>query len=114
MSNATNLSKLANLLDDGTTGQTLVSDGASNVAFETLSTSNVSEGTNLYFTDERVQTKLGSVSGNVVPDTNVAYDLGSAAYAFKDLYLSGSTINLGSLQLSDNGGVLRGISYWRW
>ena len=106
MSNATNLSKLANLLDDGTTGQTLVSDGASNVAFETLSTSNVSEGTNLYFTDERVQTKLGSVSGNVVPDTNVAYDLGSAAYAFKDLYLSGSTINLGSLQLSDNGGSL--------
>ena len=106
MSNATNLSKLANLLDDGTTGQTLVSDGASNVAFETLSTSNVSEGTNLYFTDERVQTKLGSVSGNVVPDTNVAYDLGSAAYAFKDLYLSGSTINLGSLQLSDNGGAL--------
>jgi len=106
MSNATNLSKLANLLDDGTSGQALVSDGASNVAFETLSTSNVSEGTNLYFTDERVQTKLGSVSGNVVPDTNVAYDLGSAAYAFKDLYLSGSTINLGSLQLSDNGGSL--------
>ena len=82
MSNATNLSKLANLLDDGTTGQALVSDGASNVAFETLSTSNVGEGTNLYFTDERVQTKLASVSGNVVPDTNVAYDLGSAAYAF--------------------------------
>ena len=106
MSNATNLSKLANLLDDGTTGQALVSDGTSNVAFETLNTSNVSEGTNLYFTDERVQTKLGSVSGNVVPDTNVAYDLGSAAYAFKDLYLSGSTINLGSLQLSDNGGSL--------
>ena len=106
MSNATNLSKLANLLDDGTSGQALVSDGASNVAFETLSTSNVSEGTNLYFTDERVQTKLGSVSGNVVPDTNVAYDLGSAAYAFKDLYLSGSTISLGSLQLSDNGGSL--------
>jgi len=110
MSNATNLSKLANLLDDGTAGQVFVSEGGGNVAVGTLTTANVSEGVNLYFTDERVQTKLGSISGNVIPDTNVAYDLGSAAFAFKDLYLSGNTIRLGSLTLSDNGGALETTS----
>lgn len=78
-----------------------------NTDLATKDTDDVSEGsTNVYYTDARVQTKLGSISGNVVPDTNVAYDLGSAAYAFKDLYLSGSTITLGSLQLSDNSGEL--------
>lgn len=110
MSNATNLSKLANLLDDGTAGQVFVSEGGGNVAIGTLTTANVSEGVNLYFTDERVQTKLGSISGNVIPDTNVAYDLGSAAFSFKDLYLSGNTIRLGSLTLSDNGGALETTS----
>ena len=110
MSNATNLSKLANLLDDGTAGQVFVSEGGGNVAVGTLTTANVSEGVNLYFTDERVQTKLGSISGNVIPDTNVAYDLGSEAFAFKDLYLSGNTIRLGSLNLSDNGGALETTS----
>jgi hypothetical protein len=78
-----------------------------NTDLATKDTDDVSEGsTNFYYTDARVQTKLGAISGNVIPATNVAYDLGSAAYAFKDLYLSGSTISLGSLQLSDNSGSL--------
>jgi len=78
-----------------------------NTDLATKDTDDVSEGsTNVYYTDARVQTKLGAISGNVIPATNVAYDLGSAAYAFKDLYLSGSTISLGSLQISDNGGSL--------
>ena len=78
-----------------------------NTDLATKDTDDVSEGsTNVYYTDARVQTKLGAISGNVIPATNVAYDLGSAAYAFKDLYLSGSTISLGSLQISDNSGSL--------
>jgi hypothetical protein len=81
-----------------------------NTDLATKDTDDVSEGsTNVYYTDARVQTKLGSVSGNITPDTNVAYDLGSAAYSFRDLYLSGSTITLGSLAISDNSGAL-GVS----
>ena len=69
-------------------------------------TTDITEGTNLYYTDARVQTKLGDVSGNIIPDTDVTYDLGSSTHKFKDLYLSGSTIHLGSIELSDNGGDL--------
>lgn len=42
----------------------------------------------------------GTVKGNIVPDTNVAYDIGSSTKRFRDLYLSGNTINLGTQVLS--------------
>ena len=71
------------------------------------STDDLPEGsTNLYYTDARVQTKLGDVSGHIIPDTNVTYDLGSNTNRFRDIYLSGSSIYLGTLQLSDNNGAL--------
>ena len=35
------------------------------------------------------------VYGNILPDTTETYDLGSSSKRFRDLYLSGSTINLG-------------------
>ena len=38
--------------------------------------------------------------GNIIPDTNVAYDIGSDTNRFKDLYLSGNTIHLGTSTLS--------------
>jgi len=41
--------------------------------------------------------------GHIIPETNVAYDLGSAAYRFRDLYLSGSTIYLGSAAITSTG-----------
>lgn len=44
--------------------------------------------------------------GNIIPDTNIAYDLGSAAYRFRDLYLSGSSLHLGSIVLQDIDGHL--------
>jgi hypothetical protein len=65
------------------------------------------EGTsNLYYTDVKVQTKLGDVSGHIIPDTNVTYDLGSAEKKFRHLYLSGNTLTLGSVNISDNDGSL--------
>ena len=76
-----------------------------NSAFSTKSTTDLSEGTNLYYTDARVQTKLGDVSGHIIPDTDVTYDLGSSTKKFRDLYLSGSSIILGTLELKDNSGV---------
>jgi hypothetical protein len=42
----------------------------------------------------------GTVKGNIVPDTNVAYDIGSSTKRFRDLYLSGNTITIGNQTLS--------------
>ena len=45
----------------------------------------------------------GRVGTDIVPDTDVAYDLGSATYRFRDLYLSGSSINLGAATITATG-----------
>jgi hypothetical protein len=48
----------------------------------------------------------GSV-GHIIPAGNELYDLGDSANRFRDLYLSGSTLNLGGVTLSvDSGGTL--------
>jgi hypothetical protein len=44
----------------------------------------------------------GVVTQSLVPDRNVTYDLGSTGARFRDLYLSGNSINLGNLKLSAN------------
>ena len=72
-------------------------------------TTDLTEGTNLYYTDARVQTKLGDVSGDIIPDTDETYDLGSSTHKFNDLFLSGSSITLGSIVLKDNSGVFETI-----
>ena len=43
-----------------------------------------------------------TVTGSIVPDANIAYDLGSATNRFRDIYLSSSTINLGGTAVSVN------------
>lgn len=49
----------------------------------------------------------GTVGTDVIPNANEQFDLGSVTNRFKDLYLSGSTIYLGTSQISRNasGGV---------
>ena len=44
------------------------------------------------------------ITGNLVPISNVTYDLGSSTRYWNNLYLAGNTIFLGSLQLKDIGG----------
>ena len=39
--------------------------------------------------------QLGSVGEHILPSADVTYDLGSSTKRFRDLYLSGSSINLG-------------------
>jgi hypothetical protein len=48
-----------------------------------------------------------SISQNLIPDTDITYDLGSTSARWRDLYLSGNTIFLGDVQISKNeeGGV---------
>ena len=48
----------------------------------------------------------GTVKGNIIPDANEAYDIGSMTNKFRDLYLSGSTINLGGVEITNDGGVI--------
>ena len=43
------------------------------------------------------------VSGSITPSANISYDLGNATNAFRELYLSGNTIRLGSSNISSNG-----------
>ena len=46
------------------------------------------------------------VSGNIVPNANVTYSLGNSTNRFKDLYLSGTTITVGTQTISsDTGGI---------
>jgi len=70
-----------------------------------LTTANVTEITNLYYTNARVKSYLEVLDGNIIPATDVAYNLGSNSKRWKDLYLSGNTIFLGEtlLQSSPNG-----------
>ena len=39
----------------------------------------------------------------LVPTANVTYDIGTSTMRYKDIYLSGNTINLGDIKLSTNG-----------
>ena len=48
----------------------------------------------------------GNWAGNIIPSADVTYDLGSATYRWKDLYLSGNTITLGSATISADGANL--------
>ena len=48
----------------------------------------------------------GTVKGNIIPDANEAYDLGSNANRFKDLYLSGTSLFLGSAQITAVGSAV--------
>lgn len=48
----------------------------------------------------------GTVDGHLIPDTNSAYDLGSAEYKFRHLYLSNNSLYAESGRLSFEEGRL--------
>jgi hypothetical protein len=50
---------------------------------------------------------FANIAGNVSPSANVTYDLGSPNYRWRDLWLSGNTINLGSASLSAVGNTIQ-------
>jgi hypothetical protein len=49
-----------------------------------------------------------TVQGNIVPSANITYNLGSTNYRFKDLFLSGTTIDLGgaTIKTDSNSGAI--------
>lgn len=71
---------------------------------DALTTDDIAENNvNLYYTDDRVQTKLGNVSGHILPDTDITYDIGSPTQQFRSLYLSEQTIYMGGVELRVDG-----------
>lgn len=62
--------------------------------------------TTIAYQDARVTAFLGALDGSIIPDADEAYDLGSSAYKFRDLYLSGNTITLGTTTISSAAGAI--------
>jgi len=48
----------------------------------------------------------GTVKGHIIPDQNEVYNLGSSTKRFNDLFLSGTTIDLGGTTMTSSGGKL--------
>ena len=44
-----------------------------------------------------------TVGGDIIPEANENYDLGSPAARFRDIYLSGTTIDLGGAEITSDG-----------
>jgi hypothetical protein len=66
------------------------------------STDDIAEGSsNFYYTDTRVKTLMGNgtLNSNIIPATDITFDLGSASKRWRDLYLAGNTIYLGDAQI---------------
>jgi len=49
---------------------------------------------------------LTALDESIIPSANVTYDLGSADKSFRDLYLSGSSINLGDATITSTGSTV--------
>ena len=71
-------------------------------------TDDLAEGTtNLYFSDARVDTALGSVTGHIIPSQSDTYDLGSPTNVWRDLYLGPNSLYVDGQQIvsSDEGTI---------
>ena len=97
-------------------------DGSANIVVHTAGTGISVSGTSVAI-DSTVATLTGSqtltnktltsptingatIGGSLIPSADITYDLGSATYRFRDLYLSGSTIKLGGATISASGSGL--------
>ena len=58
-------------------------------------------------TQSAVLTYLGAAYQNISPATDVTYSLGDSTHRWSHLYVGPGSITLGTLTLSDNGGVLQ-------
>ena len=79
----------------------------SNVA--NLDANNITANTGVFNGNVNVAGTL--VTQNIIPAANVTYNLGSPTARFKDLYLSGSTLDLNGTTLSANNGELRANTF---
>jgi hypothetical protein len=50
---------------------------------------------------------LNNLTGNIIPAQNVTYSLGNSTHRFKDIFLSGSSIDLGGVILKNESGFFK-------
>jgi len=64
------------------------------------------------YVEDIIHTRLGHLNRSIIPLNDISVDLGSSTRRFKDLYLSGNTLNLGGTTLSagPNGMEVRDAS----
>ena len=109
--------------DTGTVTSTMIADGtivnadisaSAAIAVSKLASSSVTIGSTSVTLGTAATTVSGltltspvinaaTVGGHIIPTTDITYDLGDATHRFRDLYLSGSTLKLGTATLSASG-----------
>jgi len=94
---ATYIGNVGEVFYNPATGALRVSDGT------TPGGTAITSGGGAYVVENQIQ---GTVTGSLIPDTNVAYDLGSAELKFRDLYLDSATIHTTEGNISTVGGEL--------
>ena len=100
-------------IDDTGTGSLFVRSGTTYFqnanGTKTSIQTNSGAGQTIYYDNNpmfETQATGVQVYGNIIPDQDVTYDLGSTTNKFRDLYLSGTSINLGTATLSASGANL--------
>ena len=73
---------------------------------------NITAGGNITLGDADTDsvTFNADITSHIIPDADNTYDLGSATKKWRALYVSGSTIHLGDVQLKDNAGNFRVVN----
>ena len=92
----------------GATSTNVPSAESTKAYVDAQTTDETAEGSsNLYFIDARVMTSLATVDANIVPTTDVTYDLGSSSKQWRDIYVGpGSLYVNGQQVVSDNSGTI--------
>ena len=101
--------------DGRTHGSLLVYDSTSGIDGQYKNTIFTADSNKLTITHNHTNDTLkialgdstGKIPGHLIPSLDSTYSLGSATHKWKDLHLSGQTINLGGLLLKNVGGQLK-------
>tara|TARA_B100001057_G_scaffold93152_1_gene89507 strand:+ start:8939 stop:10801 length:1863 start_codon:yes stop_codon:yes gene_type:complete len=91
------------------TGQILQWDGAQFIAGDDVGDKESVTGADSTILVDATNSSInlnGTVKGHIIPDQNEVYDLGSTTKRFNDLFLSGTTIDLGGTTITSSGGKL--------
>ena len=75
-----------------------------------LTTTNIAEGANLYFTNDRAITAVGEPDtiyfGNILPKNTLTYNIGSPTNRWKTGYFAANTLDIGGVLLTTTAGGL--------
>ena len=98
----------------------VITDSASFSAFNTIATTlniggaattlSLGAATGTTTINNDLSVKAVTVTGNILPATTLLYSLGSPTYRFKDIFLSGNTIDLGGAVITGSAGGISVIS----